>query len=290
MIFIGALHISSLLHASQFTKTIESPAQQRSERKKIIAETQKKLASAVIEEISQGKLTEQRLKEYSAQDHFDINAQTDDGHSLLMEAVIRRNATVVTLLLSNMADPDLRNDKGFTALIYAALVSHYGFVNSLTHTEEGIEVYQEKNRAAVAMKKIVAALLRNHADMYATVRIAREDQIPHLADDATFKDIITPQSNPAQDVSFQCPFAASYLFNDHQVVTALKANKHYQKQMKSELLKEIDNTFSYDELRELVHRKNMQLITQNKRQRYDDEYEDGDNTVPCIPDTTNFNY
>ena len=69
---------------------------------------------------------------------FDINTVDSGGRTLLMEAAINNNNVLLELLLSNGADPNIREEKNWTALHFA--VQNYDLVSSKLLLENGADV------------------------------------------------------------------------------------------------------------------------------------------------------
>src|SRR5689334_19281312 len=68
-----------------------------------------------ILQISEHDTILQRLRE-----EVDINLADSGGRTLLMEAVIRRDQELVSILLANGADPNIRDNRDWTALHFAS--------------------------------------------------------------------------------------------------------------------------------------------------------------------------
>lgn len=67
----------------------------------------------------------------------DVDAQTDDGKSSLMKAAGQGNVTCVDLLINNNATVDLCDERGFTALCYAARYGHVDCCETLLEAGAG---------------------------------------------------------------------------------------------------------------------------------------------------------
>ena len=83
----------------------------------------------------------------------DINGSSSMG-TPLMAAVVKGNKEIVQALLENKADPNIADQNGTTALIYATIFKHYDIVEMLLKASATIDLKDIRGNSAADYARI----------------------------------------------------------------------------------------------------------------------------------------
>ncbi len=112
------------------------------------------------------------IVDYLLKNDADVNAENDEGQSVLMEAVLQGNQQIVNLLINKDAIIDKKNNKNETALFIASKMGFDSIVNVLLKYGANInEVNGDKGFTSLMVSvfnghmETVKTLIANGADL-----------------------------------------------------------------------------------------------------------------------------